>query len=39
MILFMEHDMEKVQNVKILFCAFKQLSDLKINSRKSEILS
>ena len=36
-ILFMEHDLEKAQNIKLLFCAFDQLSGLKINFYKSEI--
>jgi hypothetical protein len=36
-ILFMENDLEKVSNMKLLLCAFKQLSGLKINFHKSEI--
>jgi hypothetical protein len=36
-ILFMEHDLEKAQNMKLLLCAFEQLSGLKINFHKSEI--
>jgi hypothetical protein len=36
-ILFMEHDIEKAQSIKLLLCAFEQLSGLKINFHKSEI--
>jgi hypothetical protein len=36
-ILFMEHDLEKTRNMKLLLCAFKQLSGLKINFHKSKI--
>jgi hypothetical protein len=36
-ILFMEHDLEKVRNMKLLLCAFEELSDLKINFHKSEV--
>jgi hypothetical protein len=36
-ILFMEHDIEKGQNMKLLLCAFEQLSGLKINFHKSEL--
>jgi hypothetical protein len=37
MILFMEHDLEKARNMKLLLSAFEELSDLKINFHKSEI--
>jgi hypothetical protein len=37
-ILFMEHDLEKTRNMKLLLCAFEQLSGLKINFHKSKIL-
>ena len=30
-ILFMENDLEEAKNMKLLLCAFEQLSDLKIN--------
>jgi len=36
-ILFMDHDLEKEINLKLLLCAFEQLSGLKINFHKSEI--
>jgi hypothetical protein len=36
-ILFMEHGLEKARNMKLLLCAFEQLSGLKINFHKSEI--
>jgi hypothetical protein len=36
-ILFMEYDIDKAKNMKLLLSAFKQLSDLKINFHKSEI--
>ena len=36
-ILFMDHDIEKATNMKMLICAFEQLSGLKINFHKSEI--
>jgi len=36
-ILFMDHDIEKATNIKMLLCAFEQLSGLKINFHKSEI--
>jgi hypothetical protein len=35
-ILFMEHDLEKARNLKLILAAFKQLS-LKINFHKSEL--
>jgi hypothetical protein len=36
-ILFMEHDLEKAQNLKLTLSAFEQLSGLKINFHKSEL--
>jgi hypothetical protein len=36
-ILFMEHDLEKALNMKLVLCIFEQLSGLKINFHKSEI--
>jgi hypothetical protein len=36
-ILFMDHDIDKARNLKLLFYAFEQLSGLKINFHKSEI--
>jgi hypothetical protein len=36
-ILFMENDMEQATNMKLLLCAFEQLSGLKINFHKSEV--
>ena len=36
-ILFMEHDLEHAQNMKLLLYAFEQLSGLKINFHKSEL--
>jgi hypothetical protein len=36
-ILFMEHDLEKAVNMKLILCIFEQLSCLKINFHKSEI--
>ena len=36
-LLFMDHDLEKARNMKLLLCAFEQLSGLKINFHKSEI--
>lgn len=35
--LFMEHDLEKSKNLKLLLCAFEQLSGLKIYFHKSEL--
>ena len=35
--LFMEHTIEQAKNMKILLCAFEQLSGLKINFHKSEL--
>jgi sugar/nucleoside kinase (ribokinase family) len=37
-ILFMENDLEEAKNMKVLLCAFEQLSGLKINFHKSEML-
>ena len=36
MILFMEHDLEKAKNLKLLLLTFKQLSGLKINFHTSD---
>jgi hypothetical protein len=36
-ILFMEHDIEKARNPKLILSAFKELSGLKINFHKSEL--
>lgn len=36
-ILFMDHDFEKARNLKLILCAFEQLSGCKINFHKSEI--
>ena len=36
-IIFMEHDLEKALNMKLILCIFEQLSGLKINFHKSEI--
>ena len=36
-LLFMDHDLEKARNTKLLLCAFEQLLGLKINFHKSEI--
>jgi hypothetical protein len=36
-ILFMDHDLEKAMNLKLLLIAFEELSDLKINFHKSEV--
>jgi hypothetical protein len=33
----MEHDLEKARNMKLLLCAFYELSGLKINFHKSEV--
>jgi hypothetical protein len=37
MILFMNHDLEKALNMKLILCIFEQLSGLKINFHKSEL--
>jgi hypothetical protein len=36
-ILFMEHDLEKALNMKMVLCIFEQLSGVKINFHKSEL--
>ena len=36
-IIFMDHDLEKAANMKLLLCFFEQLSGLKINFNKSEL--
>lgn len=36
-ILFMDHDVDKARNLKLLLCAFEELSGLKINFHKSEL--
>ena len=36
-ILFMEHDLDKAMNMKLILSAFEQLSGLKINFHKSEL--
>src|SRR6266498_2893825 len=36
-ILFMDHDLEKAKNLKLILSAFEQLSGLKINFHKSEL--
>ena len=36
-ILFMEHNLEQAQNLKLILCAFEKLSGLKINFHKSEL--
>jgi hypothetical protein len=36
-ILFMEHDLAKAVNMKLILCIFEQLSGLKINFYNSEI--
>jgi hypothetical protein len=36
-ILFMEYDLEKARNFKLILVAFEQLSSLKINFHKSEL--
>jgi hypothetical protein len=37
-ILFMEHDVAKVHNMKLILCISEQLSGLKMNFHKSELL-
>jgi hypothetical protein len=37
MIIFMEHDLEKARNLKLILLAFEQLSGLKINFDNSEL--
>ena len=36
-ILFMDHDLDEARNLKMLLCAFEELSGLKINFHKSEL--
>jgi hypothetical protein len=36
-IIFMDHDLDKDQNMKLLLCTFEQVSGLKINFNKSEL--
>jgi hypothetical protein len=36
-IIFLDHDLEKALNMKLILCIFEQLSGLKINFHKSEI--
>jgi len=36
-IIFMDNDLERAKNMKLLLCAFEQLSGLKINFYKSEL--
>ena len=36
-IIFMEHDLAKVRNMKLVLCLFEQLTGLKINFHKSEL--
>jgi hypothetical protein len=36
-IIFMDHNIEKALNMKLILCIFEELSDLKINFHKSEI--
>ena len=36
-IIYMEHDMETIINMKLFLCLFEQLSNLKINFHKSEL--
>jgi hypothetical protein len=36
-VIFMDNDPEKAKNMKLLLCAFEQLSGLKINFHKSEL--
>ena len=33
-VLFLEHDLSKAINMKLILCLFEQLSELKINLRK-----
>ena len=37
-ILFLDNDLEKARNMKLLLCAFEQISGLKINFYKSELI-
>jgi hypothetical protein len=36
-VIFQDHDLEQAKNLKLLLCAFEQLSGLKINFHKSEV--
>jgi hypothetical protein len=36
-ILFLENDLEQAKNLKLVLCAFKKLSSLKINFHKNEL--
>jgi hypothetical protein len=36
-IIFLDHDLEQAKNLKLLLCAFEQLSGLKMNFHKSEV--
>jgi hypothetical protein len=36
-IIFLDHDLSSARNLKILLCAFENLSGLKINFHKSEV--
>ena len=36
-VIFMDNGLEKAKNMKLLLCAFEQLSGLKINFHKSEL--
>ena len=36
-IIFMEHDLAKAKNMKLVLCLFEQLTGLKINFHKSEL--
>ena len=36
-IIFMEHDLAKARNMKLVLCLFEQLTGLKINFHKSEL--
>ena len=36
-VLFMEHDIAKARNMKLILCLFEQLSGLKISFHKSEL--
>jgi hypothetical protein len=36
-ILFMEHELQKILNMKLILCIFEQLSGLKNNFHKSEL--
>jgi hypothetical protein len=39
MILFLDNDLEKAKNLKLVLSAFEKLSSLKINFHKSELFS